>query len=111
LDNFKKRHNIVWNRVCEVSKVVDESVVSEDKPKLLELISSYETKNIYNVEETGLLFRALPTKSLMVKGEKYTRGAKCPMKDLQCYCVGIWWKKWKSLSGLKKQQNRDVSRT
>jgi hypothetical protein len=47
-DSFKKRHNIVWNRVCGESKDVDESVVNEYKPKLLELISLYEPKNIYN---------------------------------------------------------------
>jgi hypothetical protein len=46
--------------------------VSEYKPELLELISSYELKNIYNADETGLFFRALPTKSLAVKGEKCT---------------------------------------
>jgi hypothetical protein len=28
LNSFKKRHNIVWNRVCGESKDVDESVVS-----------------------------------------------------------------------------------
>jgi hypothetical protein len=38
------------------------------------LISLHELKNIYNVDETGLLFRALPTKSLVVKGENCTGG-------------------------------------
>jgi hypothetical protein len=42
LDSFMKRHNIVWNGVYGESKDVNESVVSEYKPKLLELISSYE---------------------------------------------------------------------
>jgi hypothetical protein len=42
LDSFKKRHNILWNGVCGESKDVDESVVSEFKPKQLELISPYE---------------------------------------------------------------------
>jgi hypothetical protein len=74
LDNFKKRHNIVWNGVCGESKDVDDSVVSEYKPKLLELISPYEPKNIYNADETGLFFQALPTKSFVVKGEKCTAG-------------------------------------
>jgi hypothetical protein len=72
LDSFKRRHNTVWNGVCGESKDVDESVVSEYKRKLLELISPYEPKNIYKVDETGLFFRALPTKLLVVKGEKRT---------------------------------------
>jgi hypothetical protein len=53
LDSFKKRHNILWNGVCGESKDVDES---EYKPKLLELISPYERKNIYNADKTGLIF-------------------------------------------------------
>jgi hypothetical protein len=36
------------------------------------MISPYELKNIYNVDETRLIFRALPTQSLAVKGEKCT---------------------------------------
>jgi hypothetical protein len=45
----------VWHGVCGESKDVDESAVSEYKPKLLELISPYEPKNIYNAGKTGLL--------------------------------------------------------
>jgi hypothetical protein len=38
------------------------------------LISPFEPKNIYNVDRTGLFFRPLPIKSLLVKGEKCTGG-------------------------------------
>jgi hypothetical protein len=68
LVSFKKRHNIVWNGVRGESKDVDESVVSVYKPKL---ISPYESKHIYNVDETGLFSRVLLTKLLAVMGEKY----------------------------------------
>jgi hypothetical protein len=74
LDRFKKRNNIVWNGICGEAKDVDESVVGEYKPKLLELISPYEPINVYNADKTELFFQALPTKSLAVKGEKCTRG-------------------------------------
>jgi hypothetical protein len=96
LDSFKKRHNVVWNGVCGESKDVDESLVSEYEPKLLELISTHEPKNIYIADKTGLLFRALTIKSLVVKGE-IVPGTKCSKKDLRCYYVGIWWEKWKSI--------------
>jgi hypothetical protein len=46
LDSFKKRQNVVQNGVYGESENVDESVVSGYKPKLLELISPYEHKNI-----------------------------------------------------------------
>jgi hypothetical protein len=64
----------VWKGVYGESKDVDESVVGEYKPKLLELISPYEPKNIYNADKPELFFQALPTKSLTIKGEKFTRG-------------------------------------
>lgn len=38
------------------------------------MISPYEPKNIYNADETGLFFHALPTKSLTVKREKFAGG-------------------------------------
>jgi hypothetical protein len=81
----------VWNGVCGKSKDLDESVVSEYKTKLLELISPYEPKNIYNADKTGFFFRALPTKSLR---EKSVPGLKCPKKDLQC--VIIWEYSWRN---------------
>jgi hypothetical protein len=96
LNGFKKRHNIVWNRICGESKDVDESVVNEYKPKLLELISPYEPKNIYNAEETGLFFRALPAKSLVVKGEKCT-GCKISKERPTVLLCGNVVEKWKSL--------------
>jgi hypothetical protein len=87
LDSFKKRHNIVCNGVCGESKDVDESVLSEYKPKLLELILQYEIKDIYNADETGLFFRVLPTKSLAIKGEKFTGGQNLQRK---AYSVIVW---------------------
>jgi hypothetical protein len=81
LDSFKKRHNIVWNGVCGESKDVDESVVSEYKPKLLEFISQYEPKNIYNADETGLLFGHCQQNHSRLR-EKSVLVAKCLKKDL-----------------------------
>jgi hypothetical protein len=98
LDSFKKRHNTVWNGVCGESKDMDESVVSEYKPKLVEFISSYEPKHIYNVYETGLLFQALPTKSLAVKGENCTRCKMSKEKLTVLFCGNM-------VGEMEKQQN------
>jgi hypothetical protein len=97
LGNFKERPNIVWNGVCGKSKDVDGSVASEYKPKLLELISPYEPKSIYNADKMGLFFGHYQQNQSLLRG-KSVPGAKCSQRDLQCYCVGIWWEKWKSLS-------------
>jgi hypothetical protein len=100
-DSFKKRHNIVWNGVCGESKDVDESVVSVYKPKLLELISPYELKNIYNADETGLFFSGvLSTKSLAGKGENCTGGKMSKERLTVSLCGNM---KLKNLSfGLEK---------
>jgi hypothetical protein len=74
---------------------VDESVVSECKPKMLKLSSPYEAKDIHNADKTGLFFGHYQQNHLQF-WKKNVMGAKCPKKDLQCYCVGIWWEKWKS---------------
>jgi hypothetical protein len=66
---------------------MDESLVSEYRPKLLELISPYELKNIRNADET-VAFRALATTPLAVKGEKCT-GEKMSKERLS---VLISWK-------------------
>jgi hypothetical protein len=50
------------------------------------LFSPYEPTNIYDEDETALFFRALPTKSLLVKGEKSIGGVKCSKKN----CLIVW---------------------
>jgi hypothetical protein len=72
--------------------------VSEYEPKLLELISSYEPKSIYSADETeyNSFFGHYQQNQSRLR-EKIVPGAKCLKKNLQCYFVGIWWEKWKSL--------------
>jgi hypothetical protein len=41
---------------------MDERVVSGYKPKLLELISPYELTNIYDADETELVFSGITNK-------------------------------------------------
>jgi len=48
--------------------------------KLKSIIQEYQAENIYNGDKTGLFFRALSSKTLSMKSEKY-RGAK-PSKEL-----------------------------
>jgi hypothetical protein len=52
----------VRNEVYGESKDVEESVVGEYKPKLIELISPYEPKNIYNADETALFLLGITNK-------------------------------------------------
>lgn len=87
LDSFKSRHGIVWNQVCGEAKDVDQSVVSDWKEKLPSLVEGYDPKNIFNGDESGLFFRALPSKTLALKGEKCV-GGKVSKERLTVFLCG-----------------------
>ncbi|XP_025407289.1 tigger transposable element-derived protein 6-like [Sipha flava] len=74
LECFRKRHNISWNQVCEESNDVSVDEVNEWKSKIGELIKDYNSDCIYNCHETGLFFRAIPSKTLKLKGEQCKGG-------------------------------------
>ncbi|CAG2249892.1 unnamed protein product [Mytilus edulis] len=48
---------------------VDQSVVDDFKSKLENIVGDYTPENVFNADETGLFFKALPDKTLGQKGE------------------------------------------
>lgn len=69
-----------------ISNDVSVYLVNEWNPKLMKFTSNYELKNAYNANETGLIFRKLPAKTLTVKLKKLLPNRKCPREDLwRCY--------------------------
>lgn len=71
LESFKTRHNISRHKSYQESKKTAD-VLNVDKPevKLKLVLKNYELKNIYNVVVSGLLFRALPSQTLLNKSEE-----------------------------------------
>jgi len=67
LNKFCHRNNIVFRAICGESASVNENDVSDWTSKIADIIGNYEPRNIYNADETGLFFRAIPNKSLVVK--------------------------------------------
>lgn len=49
-------------------------MLMDGRKNLKLIIKRYEPKNINNFDETGLFFRALPSKTLSVKNKKFIRG-------------------------------------
>jgi hypothetical protein len=73
INSFKQRHSVVYKTVSGKCKSVDPSTVEEwRKEQLLKIFESYEPKNIYNADETGLFFRLPPNKTLSLKGDPST---------------------------------------
>ena len=76
LTRFKERHNLSQHKVCGESADVAVDTVKSWKEWLGSIISGYEMQNIWNLDETGLIYRALPDKSLFAKSKKYIGGKK-----------------------------------
>lgn len=62
LDKWKKRFNIKQLKICGESADVDGATVDSWKERLPEIVADYEKENIWNMDETGLFWRALPDK-------------------------------------------------
>lgn len=81
LESFRTRHNITLKKICGEAKDVNIATVDDWKLKLRELIEDYAPENVGNCDETGLFFKALPSKTLTLKNEKCV-GGKLPKERL-----------------------------
>ena len=55
---------------------VDSAVVDDWSKRLSSICTGYRIEDIFNADETGLFFRALPTHSMVVKGDQASGGKK-----------------------------------
>ncbi len=71
LRSFWKRNNIGFNVLSSESRDVDESVASDWKKNLQEACDGYPPEDLFDLDETGIFWRALPKKSFTIKGEAF----------------------------------------
>jgi hypothetical protein len=77
LNRFQVRHNIKCSVLSGESAEVSRDVVEDWQNRLSDICKDYSKENIYDCDETGLLFyRALPTRSLVEKGDTCNGGKK-----------------------------------
>ena len=76
LNRWQKRHNVRMSTLSGEAADVSESVVEDWGRRLESLCKGYQLRDIFNADETGLFYRALPTKSMSVKGEEAKGGKK-----------------------------------
>lgn len=74
LQNFKKRNEVVFRKICGESGSVNEQVCDDWKDKLAELTTGYDPEDIFNADETGLFYKCLPDKTLSFKSDKCNGG-------------------------------------
>lgn len=72
--NFKKRHGISQRVISGESAGVLNEVVDDGIKKAVEVISQYQLKDVFNMDETALFFKMLPDRSLTT--DAYTKGVK-----------------------------------
>ena len=70
LEKWKKRYNLKQLKISGESGDVHGKTVDSWKERLPEIIDGYAKDNIWNMDETGVFFTALPDRGFGAKGRK-----------------------------------------
>jgi hypothetical protein len=74
---FKKRHNLVYKTMSEESAIVKPKTVMDSKSEeMTKVTDGYQPKDIFRVDEIGLLYNLQPNKTLTYKGDSCHGGTK-----------------------------------
>lgn len=74
LDRFRQRHAVMYRQISGESNDVDPAIVNNWPSKLIEIIEGYSARDIANADETALFFRAIPNKTMALKGDRCVGG-------------------------------------
>ena len=91
LTSWKKRYNIKQLKISGESADVDLDVVEDFKKRLPDFISHFKPEDVFNCDETGLFYRALPDKTLERNRQDVKGGKLCKERLtvlLACSSVG-----------------------
>ena len=69
LDKVKKRHGIVGKNLSGEAAAVDKILVRNWMEELPDILKEYEMKDVFNCDETGLIFKQATKKSLVRAGD------------------------------------------
>lgn len=81
LISWQRRHNVKFGTLCGESAEVSEETCQDWMKRIPQLTAGYGLKDIYNADETGLYYRALPNRSMVVAGDP-RRGTKTSKERL-----------------------------
>ncbi|XP_036320191.1 tigger transposable element-derived protein 4-like [Rhagoletis pomonella] len=70
LNKWRLRNNVSFKCISGEGADVNQDDVEQFRTKLPTLLNGYKPEDIYNADESGLFFRALPDKTLALKSEK-----------------------------------------
>lgn len=69
LESFCRRHSITFKSICGESAEVNLDDIEDWKTKLPLILKNYSPRDVYNADETGLYYRAMPNKTFALKNE------------------------------------------
>ncbi len=96
LEKWKKRYNIRQVTIQGESGDVSGVTIQSWKERLPEILKEYRKEDIYNLDETGCFWRALPEKGFGEKGKKCRGGKKSKQRVTIAFLVNA--------AGVKKPQ-------
>ncbi|XP_049267996.1 TBC1 domain family member 13 [Rhipicephalus sanguineus] len=75
LSCFKKSHGLVFKAISGESAAVNRDICTDwQQGRLQEILDNYEPRDVFNVDEMGLFYKVLPSKTLAFKGEACSGG-------------------------------------
>lgn len=89
MEKFRTRHNIAFRAISGEAASVNPKDVATFLTEIPSIINNYSRKNIYNADETGLFFRAVPNKTLHLKRERCIGGKFSKERLTVLFCVNM----------------------
>lgn len=89
LEKFRIRHGIQYRLICGESAAVDPVTVDDWKQRLPSIIDEYSPNDVYNADETGLFFKALPNRSLVMAKDTCKGGKRSKERFTVLLCTNM----------------------
>ncbi len=87
LGKWKARYNVKRFKICGESGDVQGATVDSWKERLPELIGCYTKENVWNMDETGVFWRALPDSGFGQKGKECKGGKRSKQRITVAFFV------------------------
>ncbi len=106
LQKWKKRFSIKYFKICGESGDGQGVTIDSWKERLPELVRGYSKNDIWNMDETGLFFRALPDHGFAQKSRSCMGGKKSKQRVTIAFFVSASGHKEKSVFIWKSENPR-----
>lgn len=86
MEKFKRRHSLKTIVLHGEKSSADTTSAELFKETFQDLLQTYDEDDIYNADESGLLWRSLPNRTIITKEEQVVRGFKGNKERITVMC-------------------------